>query len=59
MTLNLDVYSFIKVLQCVMSTLNNGLQNVATARVSMEPAKEIRMKSLGNLKKIREAATPP
>lgn len=42
-----------------MSTLNNGLQNVATARVSMEPAKEIRMKSLENLKKIREAATPP
>ena len=42
-----------------MSTLNNGLQNVATARVSMEPTKEIRMKSLENLKKIREAATPP
>ena len=36
--------------------LNFGLQNVATARESMEPTKEIRMKSLGALKKIREAA---
>ena len=40
----------------VMSTLNLGLQNVATARESMEPTKEIRMKSLGILKKIREVA---
>ena len=38
-----------------MSTLNLGLQNVSTTRVSMEPAKEIRIKSLGTLKKITVA----
>ena len=31
----------------VVSTLNHGQQNVATARESMDPAKEIGMKSLG------------
>ena len=36
----------------VISTLNLGLQNVATARESVEPTKEIRMKILGTLKKI-------
>ena len=40
----------------VMSMLNLGLKNVATARESMEPTKEIRMTSLGILKKIREVA---
>ena len=34
-----------------MHTLNLGPQNVATAREAMEPAKEIRMKSLGTCKK--------
>ena len=42
--------------ECVMSMLNLGLQNLATARESMESTKEIRMRSLGTLKKIREAA---
>ena len=39
----------------VMSMINYRLQNAATVREPVEAAKEIRMKSLGNLKKIREA----
>ena len=39
-----------------MSTLNLGQQNVATARESIEPAKNPRMKRVKTLKEIREAA---
>ena len=65
MALDLDAYiaphtalnqSYCNPAERVMSMLNLGLKNVATARESMEPTKEIRMKSLGILKKIREVA---
>ena len=65
MVLDLDVYiaaqtastqSYHHPAERVMSTLNLGLQNVALARQSMEPAKGIRIKSLGTLKKIWEAS---
>ena len=65
MALDLDTYiaaltasnqSYRNPAEHVMSMLNLGLQNIATARESIEPTKEIRMKSLGTLKKIREAS---
>ena len=64
MALDLDVYiaartapkqGYHNPVKGVISTQNLGLQNVATARVFMEPAKETRMKSLETLKKINEA----
>ena len=54
MALDLDAYiaahialnqSYLNPAEPVMSMLNLGLQNVAIARESMEPTKEIRMKS--------------
>ena len=64
MALDMDAYiaaqtalnkSYGNPLERVTSMINFRLQNVATAREPMEAAKGIRMKSLGNLKKIREA----
>ena len=42
--------------ESVISTLNLGPQNVATTKVSVGPEKGIKMKSLGTLKKISNAA---
>ena len=67
MALDLDAYiaahtalnqSYCNPAEHVMSMLNLGLKNVATARESMEPTKEIRMKSLGTLEAAKRDPSP-